>query len=222
MSSRDKLLSNPTMAVRKYITGKDFSKFSNGTKFYKFLTKDEIHKKKKLNNDSTHLNNNNNNGYSHVGLVSVPNSAKIYIDVDKGEFKTDRITVEDIIGFDNIGDEFWMKIFEHDVNAFKYVEHPTYDTCIKAISHDGMMLRFIVDQHKTEEICKTAVQQRGCALQFVPEKLQTDEICLLAVKQNAHAIEFIKNPSKQLLEKLRHISPYLQLSPSASCRTNTE
>jgi len=172
------------------------------------------------NDNQCYLNwNGNRDGYSYVGLVNVPNSAKIY--VGAGKFKANRIVVDNITRFDDMNDEFWLKIFEHDVNAFEYIKRPTHNTRIEAVKRDGMILRFIDVIDQTKVICETAVQQRGCALQFVPKELQTDDVCLLAVKQNAHAIEYIENPSKQLLDKLKRISPLLQLNPS-SCKTNSE
>ena len=80
--------------------------------------------------------------------------------------------------------------------AIQYVENPTYEMRLAAVTQNGDALQFIGEEDQSEEICLTAVRQTGYALKNVA--IQTPQICLEAVTQNSEAFQFVKEQDHEI------------------------
>ena len=79
------------------------------------------------------------------------------------------------------------------------------ELCLKAVKHDGMMLRLVPRKFKTTEICLEAIKQNGKALAYVPEKHKTIDLCTKAMNRSCLAYDFISQKLKRTIKKLAKI-----------------
>lgn len=218
-------------------TGSAFNKFYKDTKFYKFLNDDLIHNdfeyKLGLNIDTLPFNPHGEcdagglyfceESKCHlywkrygtkVAIVKIPDDARVHIETNK--FKADKLEIVEIIDYENMIDDFWIKISQHDHTALKYIKQPTQEMCKKiienntfaqrvtqteelcklAVQYDSKLLRYVNIQ--TEEICKLAVQQHGYTLELVKNEFKTEEICLLAVKSCGSALQYVNEQTEKI------------------------
>lgn len=117
-------------------------------------------------------------------------------------------------------EEDYAKIekLKKDPDVAKYLENPTEEIIMSAVSFDGMSLKLFPNS-QTTEICLAAVKNFGRALQFVKE--QTPEICLEAVKRDPLALRFVKEQIPEICleavknnpEAMRYVNIHLPEGP---------
>lgn len=154
---------------------------------------------------------------SKLAYVTIPNDARVYIEPDK--FKADKLIINHIRDFENVSDEFWIRILfkDTDISVLQFIKDQTDDICKYAIQQNYSALRFVRDQ--TDDICRFAIQENSYALQFVRDQTreicifavwinglalqyvinQTDEICRVAIARNGLALQYVKHPTDDML-----------------------
>ena len=75
------------------------------------------------------------------------------------------------------------------------IKNADYNLWLLAISLDGMQIRHY-KPFQTEELCMKAVSQNGMAVKFV--KNQTEEIVIAAIRQNINSIKHVKINSMKI------------------------
>ena len=152
----------------------------------------------------------------HIAIIEIPDDARVHIEQNK--FKSNKITITEIINFNDIGYDFWINMLPHDASALEHINEEvlTEELIMSVIQKDGTSIKYVPGQFKTEYICALAVKQNGLALRHVGEVITTyeglrqmenteilyvtDEICTLAVEQNPFAIEYV--PHEYLTKEL--------------------
>jgi len=223
--------------VYSEVSGEDFNILYGDTKFYKFLNNDLAHYDYVYNLglninieyfrpcgtciggglyfcDESNCHTFWKNYGTKLAFVSIPQNARVYIEHNK--FKADRIIIDDIKDFDDVSDEFWIRILSKDTSALQFIKGQTDDICRYAIRQNYSALQFVRDQ--TDDICRFAIQVNSNALEFVRDQSreicmlaiwndglvlkyvidQTNEICRLAVWTNGLALEYVKNQTNGL------------------------
>lgn len=127
-----------------------------------------------------------------IAIITIPDDARVYI--EQGKFKADKINVYEIIDFEQMPDDFWIKLSQKDGMAFKYVKNQTDEICILAVKQNGNALEYV--QNQTEEICCLSVSQNGRALADVQN--QTEKICKLAIHEHEWAFRLVKEQTYEL------------------------
>ena len=148
--------------------------------------------------------------YGKLAFVKISDDAKVCD--NKYWFETDKLIVVEIIDFNDMSNEFWLKIAEKDYKGLQYVKKPTNEICFSAIQKNYSALQYIKEQtdkmcifavqknynalqyvkEQTNEICIEAVKNNGCALQYVEKHLKTKEMCIEAVKNNGRALQHVE------------------------------
>ena len=212
------------MMLHQVLSGKDFNRQYQGTKFVKLTNHRENHNgyqfQTGLNADSIPLNPQRGCqpggiyfceisklilwlNYSlevgtmvYVRSVTIPDDAQVYIEYNK--FKADRMILSDrqqIVDLEEWEDQqYCLEAVRQNHRALNYVKQQTAELCLEAVKQNGYALFSIKEQ--TMEVCLEAVKQHGCVLRYV--KNQTPELCLEAVKQNGFAIEYVKQQTAEL------------------------
>jgi len=199
-------------------TGKEFNDFYKGTRFYKFLNDDLIHYDFKyelgLNIDTKQFNPTgtckggglyfceeskchlywDDYGEVKLAIIGIPDDALVYIEERK--FKADRLIINEIIGFEDVSDEFWKILARDDGSVLKYIKNQTYDDCRSAIKQNAFWIKYVRDQ--TEDLCLLAVEKKGLALLYITN--QTERVCIAAIQQNSSAFEYVINPTDSIRE----------------------
>lgn len=193
------------------LSGKDFNKTFEHTKFYKFLNDDMIHNNFKyvfgLNVDTASFNPEGKcekgglyfceesqccrfwKSYgSLLALVKIPDDAQVYI--EKNKFKADKIILTDIIHYNNVFDEFWAALIPNDGKALFYIRHQTEGLCRSAVKQNGMALQYVKEEFKTYDLCRLAVRQNYFALRYIKEEFKTDELRWLAAEQQKFVVRY--------------------------------
>ena len=138
-----------------------------------------------------------NNYGKKVAFIEIPDDARICVEKDK--FKADRLTIKKIREFDNMGDNFWVKILPHNFNALQYIKKQNKEICTLAVKQNGFALRYVDKSLDllTEKLCVLAVKQNCfaiCHLKDIPDSLTESnmlDICLLAVNKNGLALRCV-------------------------------
>ena len=160
------------------------------------------------------------NKYAKIALVKIPDDAKVYIDKygEECQFETDKLTVIEINNYEDMSDEFWIKILENDGSVFKFIKEQNEQICISAVKNWGNNLKYVKKQtdiicetavnndgyalfhveYQTDRICEIAVRQKGCVLKYV--RNQTDKICETAVNNDGNALVYVKNQTERICE----------------------
>jgi len=201
-----------TVEFHKELTGAQFNDIYKGVKLYKFLHNNLTHYgfqyKLGLNIDTTPFKPKNTCSegglyfcdettcYHHwrlygkkVALIEIPSDAIVYVEETK--FKADRLMITEIIDYDDLNDDFWINMSDHDTSALEFMKVQPYHICKRTIEQNGLAIRLIRDQ--TDELCKLAVKKNGDALRHVTN--QTFEVCRLAVEQTIYAKYFVRDQS---------------------------
>ena len=202
------------------LTGKYFNKIYEGVRLYSFLDNDlkwlGVQYKLGLNlssNSNLHFCQESmchihyfyrersehltlQNHKSNLALVTIPDDAEIYI--EENDFKTDKLSVEYIMCFSDIPDNFWLNLTVNEHRAFEYVKEQSYDICILAVQRNGLALQYVKNEFRTEKVCTLAVQQNCLALQYVPGHCQTESMCKEAIQQNVYALQYVNCQSYDL------------------------
>ena len=131
-----------------------------------------------------------------LALIEIPDDARIF--VEEGKFKADKLIIKEILNFDNIDDEFWIKIVSKNTDALKYVKHQYPELCIAAIEKNYHSFKHVKNQYLTQELCTLAVSKNCQMLEYIKEEFKTDDLCLLAVNCCSSSLQFINNPSEDL------------------------
>lgn len=190
------------------MSGLAFNNLYKGTKFYKFLFDNLVHRGFQY-NLGTNIDDHEFNpkyecsegglyfcdqtkchmfwkNYGHtLGVVEIPNDARVYIEKDK--FKADKIILSEVLNFKRVPVIFWIDMLQYDGTALEYIlaENQTEDVCKMAVRQNGLALQYVrIEQ--TELMCMIAVQQNNYALKFVKNK--TPAVCLVAVRENGNAL----------------------------------
>jgi len=125
------------------LPGYKFNELYKGIKMYKFLNNSLIHRSYKynigLNIDTCVFN--PSGSCSKGGLyfceestchmymeqygkliakINIPDDSLVYVEDDK--FKANKLIIKDIKKFDNVDNDFWIKIIVDNVDALKYVK----------------------------------------------------------------------------------------------------
>jgi len=154
-------------SMSKEITGARFNELHKGKRFYKFLNNNLLHYdhtyKLGLNEDilqfdttfecsagglyfceedECHL-------YwdcygSKLAVIEIPNDARVYIELHK--FKADKIVLTSITDFDDVSDEFWIKLVPKDGMALQYVDVQTEDLCVTAFKLNNLAYTYVKDK----------------------------------------------------------------------------
>jgi hypothetical protein len=66
-----------------------------------------------------------------------------------------------------------------------------YSFCEKAVSINGLVIKFVPENYRTKEICEIAISQNGRALEYVPENLIDYSLCKKAISQDGYALKFV-------------------------------
>ena len=131
---------------------------------------------------------------SEFALIEIPDDAIVCVEEDS--FKTDKMIINKIMRFNDVGDEFWIDILSRDGRAILYIKNQTDEICIQAVQYHGPLLKYVNNQ--TYDICKSAVRQNGDALEYVKE--QTEKICKLAVQNSSFAFEYVKTQTEDICD----------------------
>ena len=75
--------------------------------------------------------------------------------------------------------------------AIEYIENPTEEMCLCAVSNAWNALRYI--KEPSFDVMKKAVEEKGWAIQYIKEP--SLELQKLAVQKDYDSIKYIKNPS---------------------------
>ena len=99
--------------------------------------------------------------------------------------------------FDN---EIKKLILQNNVGNLKNlpVEHRDIESCLEAVTQDGLALNHVPYSLRDYEMSKVAIEQNGLAIQFALKNILTPKLCEIAIKQNIHALQFIPNKFKNL------------------------
>lgn len=142
-------------------------------------------------------------GHKKIASVKIPNDAQVCVELN--EFKTNKIILYDILNFEDVDDEFWIKLLQYyDLGiALKYIKNQTYELCISAVKQHGGMLKYVNNKFLTEEICKFAIQQCRCALNYVTTDIKStiyefhkitpiENIYEYAVRHDGWSLQYVK------------------------------
>ena len=192
------------------LTGKEFNKKYQNTKFFKIINEKLEHNKFKfvdgLNEDTVQFNpcgvcnprgiyfseESKIHMYYDYGIyivkVKIPDDAQVYEEPHK--FKADKIIL-DLKNKSNVkwyNYNFCLESVKQNGLNLVYVKNQTPEICLAAVKQNGMALQYI--KEKTPKKYMASVKQYGWVLQYVNE--QTLEIYMAAVQQNENAKQFIK------------------------------
>lgn len=67
----------------------------------------------------------------------------------------------------------------------------TEDLCLKAVSYDWKILRFIPEILRTKKVCENAIKANYKALKYCPENIVSKELYLQCISEHWQALEYI-------------------------------
>ena len=86
--------------------------------------------------------------------------------------------------------EIRMRAIEQSPEAIEWINTPSHEECMVAITKNWRTLQHI--QNQTPEVCMKALQINGLALQYVKEKM-LHKICSYAIQEQIPAIYFLNS-----------------------------
>ncbi len=84
---------------------------------------------------------------------------------------------------------------ESDPNALQHVDakYITFELCKKAVTQNGLSIRFVPIIDKYTDLCMMAIQQNPSAIRFIEHQYINQEMCDFAIKIDPNAIKYICN-----------------------------
>jgi len=151
--------------------------------------------------------------------VTIPNDAKVAVDVDNKCAKADKMILGDkellwkdptifmpillhkeaphylletAIDKRLISDEDWVKLVHHRSVAIEYMPPhlQTYNLCKRLVQENPSIIQFIRENLLDETLIKIALSSNGFLLSSVPLDMHTQELCDLAVQSKPRALRY--------------------------------
>lgn len=103
-----------------------------------------------------------------IAFIKIPDNATVFIDKENIKFKSNKITITNIINFSTIDNKFWVDMFQKDYRAFEFIhyENQTKGMCILAVQYNGNMIRFVKPEYQTEDMCILAIRKKWFKFTF--------------------------------------------------------